>query len=225
MTLAKGISLGAAAHELSLDERIAQLITMVGGRARAAKLVGRSTTTIDNWRSGTPIPLLDALTLAREAQVSLDWVATGYDRRPDLPDVTSSVRGGFTVVRSYHPAEQQVGEVTDAAIMAFGESWLREIGIEPADAALMNAPDDAMAPEIGAGDQVLLDRGVKGIKGGGIYALGRDGGVLIRRVQLMIDGSVQLIPSNPLYLAERLAAEAAKATPVAGQARWVGRVL
>ena len=64
------------------EERIAALVGAVGGPVRAAALIGKTRTHVDNMRkAGAPLRLEDVLVLAREAGVTLDWVATGQTVR------------------------------------------------------------------------------------------------------------------------------------------------
>src|SRR2546422_1054633 len=50
------------------EERIAALVTAVGGPVRAAALIGKTRTHVDNMRkAGAPLRLEDVLVLAREA--------------------------------------------------------------------------------------------------------------------------------------------------------------
>ena len=67
------------------EERIASLVSAVGGPVRAASLIGKTRTHVDNMRkAGAPLRLEDVLILAREAGVTLDWIATGQSVRSDL---------------------------------------------------------------------------------------------------------------------------------------------
>jgi len=220
---------GTAGHEMSFPQRMGYLIELVGGAQKAAELLGRGWTTVDNWRKGTSrVPLLDALELARAAGVTLDWVATGYDRRPELPPAAGTSRSGFGVVHLYQAApDGRLIEITDNAadMIAIRSEWLDKMGIQEQDAALISVPDDAMAPLVNPGDLILLDKGEKQVSGGGIYAFLRGGVPMIRRAQVMVDGAVQLIPENAAYDRERVAAEQAAALPVAGRARVLLRVL
>jgi len=220
-------ALGAAGHELSFQERFAQLVEMLGGAQKAADLLGRGWSTVDNWRQGkTRVPLLDALELAKEAGVSLDWVATGYDRRPDLPPPAGAA-GGYEIISRFEPsADGRLAPASgDAGMFAARREWLDALGINAADAALIAAPDDAMAPLVGKSDMVIIDRGVARVSGGGIYVFLRNGAPMLRRAQVMVDGAVQLIPENAAYDRERLAPEQVASLPLAGRARVILRVL
>ena len=84
------------------EERIAALVSAVGGPVRAAALLGKTRTHVDNMRkAGAPLRLEDVLVLARESGVTLDWVATGQAVRPDLRGLADAGSGGFDALPNF----------------------------------------------------------------------------------------------------------------------------
>lgn len=84
------LAFGVAGFQLTFEERFAQLAAMAGGAVKAAELCGVSRNTFYLWGKGeTRMPLEAALKLAEAAGVTLDWVATGWDRRPGLPETSN----------------------------------------------------------------------------------------------------------------------------------------
>lgn len=80
------IAFGVPGFSLTFEQRFDQVIAMAGGFERARELCGVSASTPYQWRkSEGKMPLNAALKLAEAAGVTLDWVATGWDRRPGLP--------------------------------------------------------------------------------------------------------------------------------------------
>lgn len=211
-----------AGPRMTLIERLAQLVSFVGGVTRAAEIAGVSRQTVDNWRAGrTEVGMNEALRLATACSVSLDWIATGHDRRPDLPSVNGA-RSGFSIVYRYEtgPQGQLVGiEDSTGAAVAFRETWLKELGIEPGQAALLAARGDTMLPTIRDGDLLVIDRGVSRIAGDGIYVLARGGAPAVRRAQVLVDGSVMLIADNTRYHPEKVDAAQVASIAVSGRVR------
>jgi DNA-binding transcriptional regulator YdaS (Cro superfamily) len=218
---------GIAGHELSLEQRVAQLINMLGGQYNVARMMGRAPGSVNNWRkSAERMSMRDMLVLAREAGVSLDWLATGYDRRPDLPTPAGADMGEFVRVSFYGPnPDDSWCELGRGPPVSFRRSWLGELGIDPTSAMLILARDDAMAPEIERDAIILADRQVKRVMDGGIYVLARAGAQLLRRTQVMVDGTVVLIPANATYKEERVPAEQAGTLPIAGQVRAIVKLV
>jgi hypothetical protein len=221
------IASGIAGHELSLEQRVAHLINILGGQYHVARMMGRAPGSINNWRKNAErMSMRDMVVLAREGGVSLDWLATGYDRRPDLPTPMGADMAEFVKIAFYGPNPNDSWcELERAPPLAFRRGWLEEIGIAPASAMLVLARDDAMAPEIERDVVMLADREAKRVMDGGIYVLARAGAQLVRRTQMMVDGAVALIPANPNYREERVPAEQAGKLPIAGQVRAIVKLL
>jgi hypothetical protein len=221
------IASGIAGHELNLEQRVAHVINILGGQYHVARMMGRAPGSINNWRKNAErMSIRDMLVLAREAGVSLDWLATGYDRRPDLPQPTGADLAEFVRVAFYGPnPDDSWCELARAAPLAFQRSWLEELGIAPASAMLIHARDDAMAPEIERDSIMLVDRDAKQVMNGGIYVLARTGTQLVRRTQVMVDGTIALIPANHTYREERIPTEQVGKLPIAGRIRAIVRLV
>lgn len=215
------VATGIAGYELSLEQRVAHLINILGGQYHVARMMGRAPGSVNNWRKNADrMSLRDMVVLAREAGVSLDWLATGYDRRPDLPTPPGADMAEFVKVGFYGPnPDDSWCELRRASPVAFRRGWLEELGV--ASAMLVPVRDDAMVPEIDKDAVILADREARRVLDGGVYVLARGGAQLVRRTQVMVDGTVALIPANPTYREERVPAEQAGKLPIAGQVRAV----
>lgn len=71
--------------------------------------------------------------------------------------------------------------------------------------ATMEVRGDAMAPDLVAGDLVVFDRAPTAVETA-MVVLRMGDQLVIRRLQLMLDGTVQVQPANPLYRAETVTA-------------------
>jgi transcriptional regulator with XRE-family HTH domain len=205
------------------EDRISKLIDMLGGPTRAATVLKRSRTTIDNWRSGSArISLEDAYSLTREAGVTLDWIlAADDDREANLLWKGNAGEDFVRIAVFSASSDETLNELNFQPPAAFLRSWLNEARIAPETCAVVMVQDDAMAPEISPGDMLLVDRSKQEINKSGVYALLRRNAVLVRRVQVMVDGGLQLIPTNTLYDREKLAADRTASLAVAGRVRAV----
>ncbi len=204
---------------MTREKRVEQLIAAAGGPTRAAELLKVSRATIYSWtKPDARLPFDEMEALARIGGVSLDWIATGYDRRPDLgPQIPKE----FLVLYRYEARRgDKLVEIEDAGgDIAFREEWLTSIGISKGNAGLLTVEGDAMAPTIQGGTTVVVDRGVISIAGGGLYAMLHGGSISVRRVQVLRDGSLKLIADNPRYEAELVSAAEVKTLKVAGRVR------
>ena len=185
------------------EERIAALVSAVGGPVRAAALLGKTRTHIDNMRkAGAPLRLEDVLTLAREAGVTLDWVATGQVVRPDLRGLADAQVGGFEGLPGFvrllplRPEFVTVGGRTierwTPSEFAVSAAWLDAQGLTEETARYAAAGDGGMAPTIGKGAFVVLDARMQSAKTG-LYLVAVGDELLPRRLHKLPDGTAELI--------------------------------
>ncbi|WP_395815239.1 helix-turn-helix transcriptional regulator [Devosia sp.] len=185
------ISIGIAGYEMTQPQRIAALITAVGGPVKAAALLGKSRTTIDNMRKEGWPPSLDILLpLCQEAGVSLDWVATGYQQRPDL--ATGSP--GLVAIAPLRPGDR-------IPPLAFDADWLKgQFDATADDLRLALVDDDGMAPLVGKGATALLDIRPAAVRTG-LYLLDLDGEWVARRIRKRLGGKLELVAdADPAWL-------------------------
>lgn len=81
----------------------------------------------------------------------------------------------------------------------FAPSLLRELGVAPADASLVTAAGDSMAPALVDGDRLLVDRADTRVGvSGGVFVFRRDELLAVKRVA-RVAGGVRLASDNPDY--------------------------
>ncbi len=210
----------------SLLKRVEQLVVRIGGAPAVAKKLSVTKAAIYKWIKGQArLPFCEMYLLAKEADVTLDWLATGYDRRPDLgPGFEETGAASFDYgtefirIACYGPNPDDTWcELVRRPAIAVSHRYLDELRMQPRDAALVEAEGEAMEREISAGDVLLVDRSVESIERDGVYLLFRGGKAHTRRARLLVEGSIQLIPANPEYERELLPASAR----VAGEVKAV----
>lgn len=217
------LAFGIDGRSLTLGQRIEQCITAAGGLNAAAEVVGMTPQGLRRLVREESLrgpPLLSMLGLAQKAGVTLDWIATGYDRRPDLGLVPNQQ---FAVVARYEakPDGSTIEIADHGGDVAFREAWLDRLGVHRGHAGLITMRGDAMVPTIRDGATLIVDRAATAITGVGIYALliGREIGV--RRAQILRDGSVKLSADNAIYEPEVVPAGDISGLHVAGRVRAV----
>lgn len=202
---------GRPGFAMTQEERIAQLVAMVGGPVKAAAIIGKTRTHIDNMRKpNAPLRLDDALALAREAGVTLDWVATGHHVRPDLAEqprhdgeLSEAGAGkfgalpGFTQLLPLRPETVTAGgrsvERWTPSDIAVSAQWLNNsLGLTAETARYAEAGDGGMAPLIGKGSLLIVDTRPANPRTG-LYLVGVGDELLPRRLSRLPDGSADLI--------------------------------
>lgn len=198
-------SFGVAGFEVSRHERIAMLVEMVGGQGPAAKLAQVSHDTVNNWRKpGSRVPLEGMLALAVAAGVSLDWIATGHQVRPDMADATVAIVGthlgnelaDFTRLTMIGDEIIQPPAAADAVALtgiAVSRTWLKAaFDLSPDTARFAKVTDDGMAPRISVGSIAIVDMREQPLRSGFYLArLGEE--LLARRLYRMPDGNFELV--------------------------------
>ncbi len=160
------------------------------------------------------MPLSAALKLAEAAGVTLDWVAIGWDRRPDLPPNDIPPEQALDIARILPIADQ----AEEAFFMS--RTALAPIGAPTEALRFLRAPGDSMAPTIQPGAVALVDTSRRSWIGDAIYAFSIGDQVLLRRLSKGVDGAFMLIPDNPHYPTERLTAHEVESLQIDGRVVW-----
>jgi hypothetical protein len=187
----------------SQEERIAQLVTLAGGPVKAASIIGKTRTHIDNMRKpNAPLRLDDVLVLARAAGVTLDWVATGQAVRPDLHGLADAQAGGFDGLPGFVrllPLRPEIVTQGGRKIERFtpsefavSASWLDGLGLNETTARYATAGDGGLAPAIGKGAFLVVDTRQQAAKTG-LYLVAVGDELLPRRLNRLPDGTSELI--------------------------------
>lgn len=113
---------------------------------------------------------------------------------------------------------------TEAGIegyFAFRSQWVERKG-NPSDMVLMEVYGNSMEPELREGDVVLLDQSRRDILAGGIYAVGVEDTVMVKRVEKR-PGQVVLHSDNTDYSPIYLRGDELDNVRVLGRVIWVSR--
>lgn len=152
--------------------------------------------------------------LAAEQQAN-EFADTGEYIKIPRYEIAASAGGGAMV-----HSEQVVD------YLSFRAEWVRNtLGVSVRDLALISVIGDSMEPTLSEGDVVLLDMTTKSVLDGSIYALQLNGGLLVKRIQRKLDGSVVVKSDNPRYDPEEVSEDKADRLKIIGRVVWVGRRL
>lgn len=130
-------------------------------------------------------------------------------------EVSASAGGGAVI------HNEQVADY-----LSFRAEWVRNtLGVSVRDLALISVIGDSMEPTLSEGDVVLLDMTTRSVLDGSIYALQLNGGLLVKRIQRKLDGSVVVKSDNARYDTETVSEDKADRLKIIGRVVWVGRRL
>lgn len=82
------------------------------------------------------------------------------------------------------------------SVVAFDRRWLRDLGINPSFAKILFADGDSMYPTIRDGAPMLVDTSKTEIRHGCIYVFDLDGDLMVKRIERLPDGTIDLISDN-----------------------------
>ena len=113
----------------------------------------------------------------------------------------SMMQGAFVLVprmEARASAGSGIIPTSDAveAYIAFQEAYLRGLGVNPRFARLLEISGDSMHPTLSDQDQVVIDTSIDRVKADALYAVVYGGAVMVKRLQLQLDGSVLLQSDN-----------------------------
>lgn len=146
---------------------------------------------------------------APRPEVSAEEFANEFARVPKVAARLSAGGGSF----------ETGGQVE--GYYAFRKDWIGSKG-NSADMVLMEVYGNSMEPELKEGDIVLLDQSRQNILAGGIYAVGVEDTVMVKRVEKR-PGQVVLHSDNKDYSPIYLGGDELENVRVLGQVVWVSR--
>lgn len=107
--------------------------------------------------------------------------------------------------------------------LAFRQEWVSRMGLNRQQLALIEVHGDSMEPALYNSDLILIDLRAGELTVNGIYAIQHRGHLLVKRVQVKLDGTVIIKSDNPAYEPEVLGPDEADSLVVVGRVVWFGR--
>ena len=206
-----------------------------------AGLLGVHRSAVTQAKRKDAVPKAWVLAVSRRTGADPDWLEFGRQRRggagtgrgeggpgaawPDQARAESGVFAAVPKVRARLSAGggsfEAGGEVEQ--FYPFRQDWLRAKG-QPAHMVLMDVVGNSMEPEIRHGDMALIDQGQTAVVAHGVYAVGLEDTVLVKRVEKR-PGQLVLLSDNRDYAPIVLAGDELDALRIIGRVLWVGRDL
>jgi len=232
---------------MSVAERLTRIRRFLGlSQKDMGKRVGVSGTTWQNYELENAAPNAHVLAHLSGEGFDMNWVLTGQGemrksaaavRGPDRgfaergqPGLARDEAGSHIFVPRYalHIVESASGtrmRVEERSLLdaiAFRRNFIEtELKADPARLLAVEMPDDSMMPTFSAGDILLADTSEPKTRGGGIYVLTIGSTLLVRRLQMKIDGSVIVSSDNATrYPPEEIGKEDAANLNILGRVIW-----
>lgn len=157
--------------------------------------------------------------------ISANWLISG------IGNMTATCGKGLSGY-SFLPLFAAVGSMGDGGCcsddivdwLAFADDWLRlELRAKASDLAVIVSHGDSMLPTICPGEILIVNHAKRTLQGDGIYVLNVNGNCMVKRLQIMIDGSVQIVSDNPAYSAQVVRNGDLDSIVISGRVVWHGR--
>lgn len=105
---------------------------------------------------------------------------------------------------------------------ALSPALLRELGVRAEATSMIRVDGDSMEPTLSDGDEILVDRDRRDVRGrGGIFVIRLDGVLMVKRLRPVV-GGVEVVSDNPAYPARPYGRDA---VDVIGRVVWFSRAL
>jgi len=200
-----------------------------------AELLGLRPGTLAEQKRAGSLPYDELISFSEREGVSLDWVLLGQGGRGLRGDVVREPAGVYrsndlvcvplynVAAAAGHGAEVPAEQIMD--VLAFRREWVRaELGVDPAALAVISVTGDSMEPTLRAGDLVVIDRRESMPTHDGLYVVRIGNGLVVKRVQLLLDQTIVLRSEHPAYQPLTLRPdELGEQMAVIGRVVWVGR--
>ncbi len=166
---------------------------------------GVSDTALRSYLKGS-VPGLDkVLLIAKAADVSVHWLATGEGEMTDSQDQTDHNADDDFVYIPCLDLEVSAGpgvlvqEETVQEVVAFDSQWLRaKLNSNVSRLSLVTVKGDSMSPTLEDGDMIFVDHSSTDFRDG-IYVFQMEGDLLVKRLQKLPGSLLSVISDNPKF--------------------------
>lgn len=206
----------------SFFERLCS-VTEIGNQSELANVLNLGRAAVSLSKKKNSVPSRWIMTLSSLYDLNPMWLETGRgeprlgsssddSEYVEIPKVIARLSAGGGSFESNSEIENYY---------SFRKEWINAKG-NPRDMVLMQVVGNSMEPEIREGDMVLIDQSKSDVLSGGIYAVGVEETVMVKRLE-RLPGTLVLHSDNTDYSPVRLAGDELLNLRVIGKVLWASR--
>jgi phage repressor protein C with HTH and peptisase S24 domain len=196
----------------------------IGSQQELARALGVNRSAVSQAKRRGLVPEKWALKLARDFGLSPHWLESGQGfarAAKDKPEPSEYFQVPKVAARLCAGGGSFEVEARVEDYYAFRHDWLLRKG-RPESMVLMDVFGASMEPELREGDTVLVDQSRTAVVAGGVFAVGVEDTVMVKRLEKR-PGALLLMSDNPAYAPVQLRGEELALVRVIGKVVWVGR--
>lgn len=167
-----------------------------------AKVLGITPENLSILKSRNRVPYEEVLYFCAKKRISINWMLFEQD-----VDYIKDQTEKFSTVRYFRDINASAGGGAFNNDEEAEELYIDTKLISGEHIDAINVTGDSMEPLIKDGSIIFIDRDETRISNGGIFVISTPHGVFVKRINLRIDGTVELISENTIYPIERIASE------------------
>lgn len=195
-----------------IAEKLREIISEEdGGRWVSDKEVagelGLSPSNYGTMKTRDKVPFKEIADFCARRKISLNWLFYGQD-----PESLVEPTNRYFYVRYFREVSASAGGGAVNWDEGFEELGIEErfadhLGISGSSVDAVNVAGDSMEPTLKDGDVVFLDRKSTAPGKGGIFAVATAHGIFVKRLQVRVDGNVDIISDNRDYPVQTIPGE------------------
>ncbi len=206
----------------SFFERLCS-VTEISNQSELAAVLNLGRAAVSLAKKKGSVPSRWIMTLSSKYDLNAMWLETGRgeprlgssstdSEYVEIPKVIARLSAGGGSFESNSEVENYY---------SFRKEWINSKG-NPRDMVLMQVVGNSMEPEIHEGDMVLIDQSKSDVFSGGIYAVGVEETVMVKRLE-RLPGTLVLHSDNTDYSPVHLSGDELLNLRVIGKVLWASR--
>ena len=229
----------------AIGARIDEVCRLIGGREAAAQAAGVSSVMLRRYiRGGSKATFEVIANLARAAEVSLDWIATGEgevrrgssgsapprgmsNEQPSDAQGSPENSSEFVFIPRYSVkggVNNRSGVGMSTAAIAFRHRWIEHyLNADPRQLRVLSVRGEPMETVDEDRDFILINLASRSVSGG-MYALSIDGELVVRHTQRLPGGILEVRGAGDTYPSFTVSlSDMPDGFSVIGRVVWIGR--